>query len=351
MSLLFYDALHLARQEKNLSRSAIIALLMANEKESYDLFALASEVRKNAVGDRVNLRGIIEFSNHCRQNCLYCGLRRDNHQVTRYRLDYDTILNTAKEAIKVGYRTIVLQCGEDPKLDKALVAKIVREIRQLGAAVTLSCGEWDEDTYKLWRHAGANRYLMKQESADKVLYAYLRPNRTLEERLSHHQALRQLGYQVGSGSMVGLPHQTYETLADDLCLMREYEIEMSGIGPFIPHQETPLKNTQKGDPLLTCRMVALARILMPLCMLPATTSLASLHPRGKALALEAGADVIMPNISPQETRQYYEIYPNKLSSEKSIKETFDDHVQLIESCGRFVAKDFGHSPKQTWLDS
>lgn len=346
--MLFYDALKLARGEKDLSKEALIALLMANEEESKALFDLATDVRKNAVGDRVNLRGIIEFSNYCRQNCYYCGLRKDNQNANRYRLSLETIKETADEAIRVGYRTIVLQCGEDGGYSKEDIASAIRYIRDKGAAVTVSCGEWDEATYKLWREAGANRYLMKQETADKDLYAYLRPNRTLEERLKSHDILRSLGYQVGSGCMVGLPHQTYETLAMDLLLMRDRDIEMSGIGPFIPHPETPLKNEKKGSPLLTCKMVALARILMPLAMLPATTSLATLHKRGRELALEAGADVIMPNISPQGTRKLYEIYPGKVSSEKTIEDNYKDVVALIESCGRFVATDEGHSPKKVW---
>lgn len=349
MSLLFYDALRLARQEKNLSKSAIMALLMANEEETKALFDLAGEIRKNAIGDRVNLRGIIEFSNYCRQNCYYCGLRKDNQRAKRYRLSLETIKETADEAIRVGYRTIVLQCGEDGGYPKEDIAQVISYIREKGVAVTVSCGEWEEATYKLWRQAGANRYLMKQETADEALYAYLRPGRTLKERLKSHESLRNLGYQVGSGCMVGLPGQTYETLADDLLLMRDTDIEMSGIGPFIPHQETPLKNEKKGSPLLTCKMVALARILMPLAMLPATTSLATLHKRGRELALEAGADVIMPNISPQGTRKFYEIYPNKASSEKTIEANYKDVTNLIKSCGRFVAKDEGHSPKKTWL--
>ena len=346
--MLFYDALKLAQREKTLSKTAIIALLMANEKESYDLFNLATEVRKNAVGDRVNLRGIIEFSNYCRQNCYYCGLRKDNKKANRYRLDFDIIIQTIDEAISVGYQTIVLQCGEDGGYDKNLIAKIVRYIREKNVAVTLSCGEWDEATYALWKKAGANRYLMKQETADPNLYAYLRPNRTLKERLESHEKLRSLGYQVGSGSMVGLPGQTYSTLADDLLLMRNTDVEMSGIGPFIPHMDTPLKNGKQGDPLLTCRMVATARILMPLLMLPATTSLATLHKKGRELALMAGADVIMPNISPQATRKYYEIYPGKVSSEKSIKENYLATVALVESCKRFIGTDQGHSPKKVW---
>lgn len=346
--MLFYDALLLAQKEKKLSKAAITALLMANESESEALFKLASEVRKNAIGDRVNLRGIIEFSNYCRQNCYYCGLRKDNQNANRYRLPLELIKETADEAIRVGYRTIVLQCGEDGGYPKESIAEAIRHIRQKGAAVTVSCGEWDSATYKLWREAGANRYLMKQETADKDLYAYLRPGRTLKERLESHENLRSLGYQVGSGCMVGLPGQSYDTLAEDLLLMRDTDIEMSGIGPFIPHPDTPLKDKAQGSPFLTFKMVATARLLMPLAMLPATTSLASLHKKGREMALYAGADVIMPNISPQETRKYYEIYPGKISSQKTIKANYLDVTQLIESCGRFVATDLGHSPKKAW---
>lgn len=329
---------------KPINKEDVILMLKCND-EQHALFAAATRIRKKHIGDRVYLRGIIEFSNHCQQHCHYCGLRADNQKVKRYRLNKAIIIKTAQEAIQAGYGTLVLQSGEDTAFEKESIAEITAAIKHMGAAVTLSCGEQKKEVYQLWREAGADRYLMKQESSHANLYAQLHPGKTRDERLMAHRTLKSLGYQVGSGAMVGLPGQSIDILADDLLLMQKEDIDMAGIGPFIPHPDTPLKNNLQGDIWLTCRAISVARLLMPKAMLPATTALATLHPRGRQLALSAGADVIMPNVTPFDLRVHYNIYPKKVSFAQSIKDSYTENERLIAACGRYVEHGPGHSPK------
>lgn len=332
-----------ARTTSDFSFEELVRLLTIPDEQLPLLMAAADEVRQKTVGDQVHLRGIIEFSNYCRQHCCYCGLRADNGAIGRYRLSAEQILEAATAAAQVGYRTLVLQSGEDPLIPTEVIAELTREIKKLGVAVTLSCGERSYAVYQLWREAGADRYLIKQETADPALYRCIRPGHTLQERLQCQRWLKELGYQVGSGCMIGLPGQTAETLARDLILMKEMQIDMSGMGPFIPHGQTPLKNGVTGSVALTLKLLATARLFMPWLLLPATTSLASLHRQGRELALRAGANVIMPNVSPQEFRSLYQIYPNKLNTRDSITEYYKKITALIEAEGRTVAANWGHS--------
>ena len=332
-----------ARNDSNLTTEELVFLLSLPDSEIPELMAAADEVRKKSVGDEVHLRGIIEFSNYCKQHCCYCGLRADNRVVDHYRLTEEQILETAKSAVKVGYHTIVLQSGEDVQISDDFIAHITREIKDMGVAVTLSCGERSYDVYRYWREAGADRYLIKQETSDPALYRCIRPGHTLYERLQCQHWLKDLGYQVGSGCMIGLPGQNVEILARDLRLMKEMKIDMSGMGPFIPHEQTPLRYCDKGTTMMTVKMLSTARLFMPWMLLPATTSLATLHPEGRELALRAGANVIMPNISPQEFRTLYQIYPGKLNTHDSMKDYYEKIKNLVEAEGRTVASDFGHS--------
>ncbi len=329
--------------DHNLQPEELIFLLSLPDAQLPQLMAAADQVRRKTVGDAVHLRGIIEFSNHCSQLCCYCGLRAANREIGRYRLNTQQILDTAKSAAEAGYRTLVLQSGEDPGIPAEWIAELTREIKKLDVAVTISCGERSYADYQLWREAGADRYLIKQETADPVLYRAIRPGHTLEDRLQCQRWLKELGYQVGSGCMIGLPGQTVETLARDLQLMKEMQIDMSGMGPFIPHGQTPLGRAAAGSVAMTLKMVATARLYMPWLLLPATTSLASLHPNGRELALRAGANVIMPNVSPQEFRSLYQIYPGKVALPGSIVEARASIVRLVEAEGRTVALDQGHS--------
>lgn len=332
-----------ARNTHALSYEELLQLLSLPEQEIPALMETANDVRQRVVGDVVHLRGIIEFSNYCKQNCTYCGLRAGHQHACRYRLTKEQILTTARSAVAVGYRTLVLQSGEDSAISVETIATITQEIKSMGVAVTLSCGERSYDVYQLWREAGADRYLIKQETADPVLYRCIRPGHTLQERLQCQKWLKELGYQLGSGCMIGLPGQTIKTLARDLQLMKEMQVDMSGMGPFIPHPQTPLHFGKTGSISMTLKMLATARLYMPWLLLPATTSLASLHPKGRELALRAGANVIMPNVTPDAVRKLYQIYPGKLNTQDSIADYYQKIKTLIEAEDRTLATDFGHS--------
>ena len=339
----FFSVLEKAKVSSALRREALVTLLSATEEQIPQLMAAADAVRLQTVGNQVHLRGIIEFSSYCSQRCCYCGLRADNKQIQRYRLTPEQILDTARAAVETGYRTLVLQSGEDALFSEQHIAELTAEIKKMGVAVTLSCGERSYETYQLWREAGADRYLIKQETADPALYRCLRPGHTLQQRLQCQHWLKELGYQVGSGCMIGLPGQTVETLARDLQLMKEMHIDMSGMGPFIPHPQTPLGQNHTGSVSMTIKMLATARLFMPWLLLPATTALASLHPQGRELALRAGANVIMPNVSPEAFRTLYQIYPGKLNTRNSMADYRAEITTLIEKEGRSVALDLGHS--------
>lgn len=332
-----------AQTTSDLTPEELVQLLSLDQTQIPQLIAAADTVRQNTVGNQVHLRGIIEFSSHCKQQCCYCGLRADNNQIQRYRLSPEQILETAQSAVAVGYRSLVLQCGEDATISEKTIAEITREIKKMDVAVVLSCGERNYETYQLWREAGADRYLIKQETSDPALYRCLRPGHTLQERLQCQHWLKDLGYQVGSGCMIGLPGQTTEILARDLQLMKEMKVDMSGMGPFIPHPQTPLKHNHTGSVWMTIKMLAVARLYMPWLLLPATTSLATMHPQGRELALRAGANVIMPNVSPEEFRSLYQIYPGKLNTRNSMADYRQEIVTLVENEGRTVATDYGHS--------
>jgi biotin synthase len=307
----------------------------------------ADRIRAKTVGSAVHLRGLIEFSSYCLNNCLYCGLRRDNHQLARYRMTAAEIIAAAEQGAELGYKTVVLQSGEDPAFTAEMIAEIVREIKKLGLVVTLSVGEREPAEYQLWRSAGAERYLMRHETADTDLYSKLHPGQTLAKRIFLLKTLKELNYQVGTGFMVGLPGQTPLTLLADLELAQELEAEMVGIGPFIPHPETPLGSAQGGTVEQTCVMVALTRIFLPYALIPATTALGSISPLGLESALKAGANVVMPNLTPRVHRADYQIYPNKICLGEETAECRGCITRRIESIGRTVDDGPGHHQK--WL--
>lgn len=332
-----------------ISRRDILILLAGSEDDerSARLFRTADEVRRRYVGDEIHLRGIIEFSNHCIRNCLYCGLRASNKSLRRYRMSPDQIVGISEAAASLGYvGTIVLQSGEDLAYDAKSLSEIIREIkRRTGLAVTLSVGDRSESELDSWRKAGADRYLLKHETADAELFRRLRPGTTLAGRLECLRSLRDLGYQIGSGNMVGLPGQTLSTLADDLVLLREMDVEMAGIGPFIPNPETPLKSAPPGSVDLTLRVLATARLVLPWAHLPATTALATADPQGRQEALLSGANVVMPNVGPTEYRDLYSIYPGKAGLSYDASSSIESVVALAASLGRPIGKGPGHSSK------
>ncbi len=310
-----------------------------DEEETEALFRAADRVRQREVGNEVHLRGIVEFSNICVQNCLYCGLRKDNHRLSRYRMTEEEILASVREVSAQGLRTVVLQSGEDPWFTEGRLRDLIRKIKEeTGLTITLSVGERSPAEYRAWKESGADRYLLKQETSSADLFAQLRPGRALKERLGSLQALRELGYEVGSGNMVGLPGQGEQDLVRDIQLFRELDFDMIGIGPFIPHPQTPLAEAAPGKFTLTLKVLAVTRLVTRDPNLPATTASGVLEPGGRRKALLAGANVIMPDITPPRYREQYEIYPGKTRPAEGV----DSVVRLITSLGRRVSQSPGY---------
>ena len=327
-----------------LDKSAIIELLTTAPAD--ELYRRADDVRREAVGDAVHLRGLIEFSNICRNDCLYCGIRRGNRQVQRYRMTDEELVETAKRAATLGFQTIVLQSGEDMHFDQARMCHIIEQIKRLDVALTLSVGERDYEDYKAFRDAGADRYLMRIETTDRDLYNRLNPGMSWERRHECLLMIRDLGYELGSGIMVGLPGQTVESIADDLLYLKDIGIDMAGIGPFIPHPETPLAGEAGGTLELALRTMAIMRILMPDINIPATTAMESLHPQGRIMALQAGANVVMPNVTEGEYRRLYELYPGKICVNDTPAHCRSCIGLKIRSIGRTIGQGRGGHMKR-----
>jgi biotin synthase len=295
-----------------LTKRQILCLL--EETPAGDLFDAADAVRKTHCGDTVYVRAIVEFSNCCARNCLYCGLRSGNRNVTRYRMTPDEIHGAVDRVAEQGIQTVILQSGDDLHCTRDVLCDIVRGIkaRHTDMAVTLSLGERPLDDYAALRESGADRYLIKHETINPDLYAQLHPGQSHAERMAIIRRLRELGYQVGVGFMVGLPGQTLEVLADEILFLQEFRPDMAGIGPFLPQRDTPLGSHEHGARDLVLRVLALARIASPLTHLPATTALASLDSaHGYAAGLKAGCNVIMVNVTPAEYRGNYQIYDGR----------------------------------------
>ena len=302
-------------------------LLTTSDPEAVDeLFAEACRVRDEVYGRKVFMRGLIEITSHCRNNCFYCGLRRDV-QCLRYRLSKKQILDCCHTGHELGFRTFVLQGGEDAWFTDERVCDIVSAIRSEfpDSAITLSLGERDYESFKRLKEAGADRYLLRHETADAAHYRHLHPEEmSFEHRMQCLRNLRELGYQVGAGFMVGSPGQTLESLKKDLLFIDDFRPEMVGIGPFIPAAGTPFENEPAGSVELTLRLLAIIRVLHPHVLLPATSALGTMHPQGRERAIGAGANVVMPNLSPQDTRALYSIYNNKLSTGSEAAESAAD---------------------------
>ncbi|KUP24162.1 [FeFe] hydrogenase H-cluster radical SAM maturase HydE [Paenibacillus sp. DMB5] len=278
------------------------------------LYSRASEVRKQHYGVSVYSRGLIEFSSYCRRDCLYCGLRRSNSRAERYRLTEEEILDCAAEGYELGYRSFVLQSGEDIIYTEQVLTSIIREmkLRFPDAAITLSVGERSEAFYCALYNAGADRYLLRHETASRALYESLHPGMSFDNRMDCLRILREIGYQVGAGFMVGLPGQTHRHLAEDLLFVKRFQPEMIGIGPFIPHSATPLNGAAGGTVEDTLVMIAMARLMVPDALMPATTAMGTLDPSGREKALQSGANVVMPILSPLQIRSKYALYEQKI---------------------------------------
>ena len=307
----------------NLDRNALISYLEDNSPEvAATLYSEAYKVKKKTVGESVYLRGLVEISNICRKNCLYCGIRRDNLNTGRYELTSEEVLEAAAFAADQGYGSMVIQGGErtDSKFIDKITSLLVEIKRRWPLGITLSLGEQTEDVYREWFEAGAHRYLLRIESSTRELYEKIHPVDAVHSYETRVQALRDLrkcGYQVGTGVMIGLPFQTAANLADDLLFFKEMDIDMCGMGPYLEHSETPLYAWRHLIPDLerrldlSLRMVALLRLLMPDINIAATTAMQAIAPDGRERAIMAGANVLMPNLTLSEVREEYQIYQNK----------------------------------------
>ncbi len=332
------------------------------------LWAHADAVRCENVGYAVHLRGLIEVSSYCARQCEYCGLRAGNAKLTRYRMNFEEIVQCAHDAVRLGYGTVVMQGGEDPALSQDFIADVVRQIKsETSLAVTLSLGERPQEDLIAWRKAGADRYLLRFETSDRDLYDRIHPPRGDQpsDRIAILRQLQEIGYETGSGIMVGIPGQSYQSVVEDLLLFRELDLDMIGIGPYIPHPQTPLGQASHadahpsplpegegamqipGDELMVYRLIALTRILCPDVNIPATTALATINRKnGRELGLMRGANVIMPNLTPVKYRALYEIYPDKACVSETATQCNGCLRRRIASIGRVVGNSKGSRKKQ-----
>lgn len=314
----YQEVIKEVREKQNIDLQQLQVLLGAASMEDVNfLYSNAREVADEIYGKRVFKRGLIEFTNYCRNDCYYCGIRRSNATAERYRLEKETILDCCKKGYDLGYRTFVLQGGEDGYFTDERICEIVSEIHKAhpDCAITLSIGEKAKESYQKYYDAGANRYLIRHETANEEHYGKLHPQAlSLETRKQCLWNLKEIGYQVGCGFMVGSPYQTIETIYEDLCFIKELEPHMVGIGPFIPHQDTPFARESAGTLETTLKLLAIIRLIHPHVLLPATTALGTIHENGRELGILAGANVVMPNLSPAEVRDKYKLYDNKACS-------------------------------------
>lgn len=334
--------------------SDYLSLSSMNKKELTDFISLtgddaalyntADKIRREHYGDKVYIRGLIEVSSYCKNNCLYCGIRAGNKNAQRYRLTEEEILSCCKEGYALGFRTFVMQGGEDNFFTDEFMCRVIYKIKSLypDCAITLSLGERSYESYKALKSAGADRYLLRHETANDIHYSKLHPDgMKLSDRKKCLFNLKELGYQVGSGFMVGSPFQTHENLAEDLLFLKELEPQMIGIGPFIKHKDTPFKDEESGSLYLTLKMISILRLMFPKALIPATTALSSISPQGRELGLKAGANVVMPNLSPGEVREKYSLYNDKAYSGSEAAESLAILKKLVNKAGYEVVVDRG----------
>ena len=335
--------------DRNLSDAELLQLI-GSEQYNDALFSAADKKRREIYGDEVYIRGLIEFTNYCRNNCYYCGIRRDNKNVRRYRLNKDEILACCEEGYGLGFRTFVLQGGEDPYYTDSLLCDIISEIRKRfsDCAITLSLGEKSKDSYKAFFDAGANRYLLRHETADNSHYRMLHPDSmSAQNRKQCLYDLKAIGYQVGSGFMVGSPYQTAENLIEDLRFLQDLQPDMIGIGPYIKHEDTPFASFGNGSLSLTLRLIAILRLMFPYALIPATTALGTIHTQGRELGLKAGANVLMPNLSPVKVRKLYELYDNKICTGEEAAQCRGCLERRVKSVGYNIVTSIGNAKKET----
>lgn len=329
--------------EHDLCDDALTAII-ERDKQDEPLFSAADEVRRANYGTDVYLRGLIEFTNVCKNNCYYCGIRCGNKKEERYRLTPEEILESCESGYKMGFRTFVLQGGEAPRCTDDLICTLVDTIktRYPDCAVTLSIGEKPRGSYQAYFDAGADRYLLRHETASEAHYRKLHPPElSLENRKRCLYDLKDIGFQVGAGFMVGSPGQTTRELIADLRFLQQLQPDMIGIGPFIPHHDTPFAHEKAGTLKLTLRMLSILRLMFPYVLLPATTALGTISPIGRELGLKAGANVMMPNLTPRRVRQYYDLYDNKICMDEEAAKCRACQEGRVRAAGYRIVCDRG----------
>ena len=332
-----YDIIKKLAADGNLSDEEFKILLEAESMDIGDtLRSEADKVRRSIYGTDVYIRGLIEFTNYCRNNCYYCGIRRDNKNARRYRLTEEQIMQCCSEGYELGFRTFVLQGGEDGYYTDEIVCGIVSNIKlhYPDCAVTLSIGEKPKESYKAYFDAGADRYLLRHETASEEHYACLHPqSMSLKNRKRCLFDLKEIGYQVGAGFMVGSPYQTTENIIEDLRFLRELKPDMIGIGPYISHKDTPFAQCKNGSLELTLRLLSVLRLMFPYALIPSTTALGTIHPQGREMGLKAGANVVMPNLSPVGVRKLYQLYENKICTGEEAAQCIGCLQNRVNSAG------------------
>ncbi len=335
------------KNENNLSDNEYLKLITEDIDIQY-LYNSADEVRQKYYGKKVFLRGLIEISNYCKNDCLYCGIRKSNKYAQRYRLSKEDIYACCDNGYELGFRTFVLQGGEDAYYTDDVMCEIIKEIkhRYPQCAITLSLGERSYDSYKKMFDAGADRYLLRHETSEEEHYAKLHPeNMSLAKRKECLFNLKEIGYQTGSGFMVGSPYQKPENLVSDIRFLQKLKPDMIGIGPFIRHKDTPFANFESGTCEMTLRMLSVLRLTFPKVLLPATTALGTIHPQGRELGLKAGANVVMPNLSPVKSRKLYDLYDNKICTGEEAAECRGCLERRVKSVGYEIVSERGDAIK------
>ena len=321
----------------DISNDELKLLIETHDLQAGELLrSLADEVRQKYYGKDVYLRGLIEISSFCKNDCLYCGIRRSNNNAQRYRLSHEQIMSCCENGYQLGFRTFVMQGGEDSFFTDDYLCAIIEEIKSKfpDCAVTLSLGERSEESYRRLKNAGADRYLLRHEAADNALYEKLHPSElSLENRKNCLFTLKKLGYQTGAGFMVGAPFQTTENIISDLRFLQKLQPEMIGIGPFVPHHDTPFHSEKQGSTQLTLRLLSILRLMFPKVLLPATTALGTVDPLGREKGLAAGCNVVMPNLSPVAVRKKYELYDNKICTGEEAAECRGCLERRVSSAG------------------
>lgn len=326
-----------------------LKFLISCDEANEQLALAADEIRRANYGEDVYIRGLIEFSNYCKNNCYYCGIRCGNTKAVRYRLTKADIMECCAQGYSLGFRTFVLQGGEDPHFTDEVMCDIIASIRQNypDCAITLSVGERSRESYQAYFNAGANRFLLRHETATDDHYRRLHPkNLSLQNRKQCLFDLKEIGFQVGSGFMVGSPYQSDDNLVADLRFLQTLQPDMIGIGPFIRHEDTPFATFDSGDLYKTLRLVSILRLMFPYALIPSTTALGTIHPQGREMGLRAGANVVMPNLSPKRVRELYMLYDNKISTDEEAAESVDKLKKKVVSAGYRVVTARGDVKKE-----